>query len=330
MTPAFLTIFWLATIFIILLFDAVYITLNSTLQTFHKQIMSSTKKRKATSTAASPPPASHGILSQFSLSGRQALVTGGYGTLGTYMCRALLEAGASVIILGRNETKCKAAVASFQSDGLELCSYLVADVTEREELEKGCELFEPGQGLDILVNAAGGNSAGATVMPNQSFFEMDEPSFRQNIDLNLMGTVLPCQIFGKCINVDHGVIINITSLAALKPLTRVVAYSAAKAAVDNFTKWLATEMAQKVSPKIRVNAIAPGFFLAEQNRKLLTNDDGSLTSRGTTIIKASPMNRFGNPNELMGPLVWLCSDAASFVTGTTIAVDGGFSGWCSV
>jgi NAD(P)-dependent dehydrogenase (short-subunit alcohol dehydrogenase family) len=288
------------------------------------------KKRKTSnSSTGGGTPTPHGILSQFSLGGRQALVTGGYGTLGLHMVRALLEAGATVIILGRNEKKCQDAVASFKSEGLELCSYLVADVTERSELEKGCELFAP-DGLDILINAAGGNQAGATVMPTQSFFEMDEPSFRQNVDLNLMGTVLPCQVFGKRLNVNHGVIINITSLAALKPLTRVVAYSAAKAAVDNFTKWLATEMAQKVSPRIRVNAIAPGFFLADQNRALLTKEDGTLTSRGSTIISASPMGRFGNPEELGGPLVWLCSDAASFVTGTTIAVDGGFSGWCAV
>jgi NAD(P)-dependent dehydrogenase (short-subunit alcohol dehydrogenase family) len=286
---------------------------------------SSTKKRKASN--GTPQP--HGILSQFSLEGRLALVTGGYGTLGLHMVRALLEAGATVIILGRSEIKCKQAVSNLKSEGLALCSYLVADVTERPELASACELFET-NGLDILVNAAGGNSAGSTVMPEQSFFDMDELAFKQNVDLNLMGTVLPCQIFGSKLNKDRGVIINITSLAALKPLTRVVAYSSAKAAVDNFTKWLATEMAQKVSPKIRCNAIAPGFFIAEQNRTLLTNEDGSLTARGQTIMKASPMGRFGDPSELGGPLVWLCSDAASFVTGTTIAVDGGFSGWCAV
>jgi NAD(P)-dependent dehydrogenase (short-subunit alcohol dehydrogenase family) len=286
---------------------------------------SSVKKRKAPNN----PPSQHGVLSQFQLCGRQAVVTGGYGTLGTYMVRALLEAGATVIILGRSEEKCKEAVSNFKSEGLELCSYTVADVTERSDLERCAELFDEG-GLDILVNAAGGNSSGATVMPKQSFFQMDELAFQQNLNLNLMGTVLPCQILGSKLNLDHGVIINITSLAALKPLTRVVAYSSAKAAVDNFTRWLATEMAQKVSAKIRVNAIAPGFFLAEQNRTLLTNEDGSLTSRGNTIISASPMGRFGNPDELGGPLVWLCSDAASFVTGTTIAVDGGFSGWCAV
>ena len=289
------------------------------------------KKRKTTTTTTTTTQASsHGVLSQFDLSGRQALVTGGYGTLGLHMCRALLEAGATVIILGRNEIKCKEAVESFKSEDLDLCSYLCGDVTERSELESCCELFEEKGGLDILVNAAGGNTSGATVMPSESFFKMDDLAFRQNLDLNLIGTVLPCQIFGKCLNHDHGVIINISSLAAFKPLTRVVAYSAAKAAVDNFTRWLATEMAQKVSPKIRVNAIAPGFFLADQNRTLLLKEDGSLTDRGNTIINASPMGRFGNPEELGGPLVWLCSDAASFVTGTTIAVDGGFSGWCAV
>jgi NAD(P)-dependent dehydrogenase (short-subunit alcohol dehydrogenase family) len=311
------------------------------------------------------------VLASFRLTGKVAVVTGGYGTLGVHLCRALLQAGAAcVFVLGRSADKCARAVRAFndeeeEGDGERRARALIADVTDAAQLEAACAQVRRQCGrLDILVNAAGGNAAGATVAPAQSFFDMDVDAFKANVDLNLMGTVLPTKIFGRLMSEGNaasaavasaapttgaagggasaaapgepvagpaeGVIVNISSMAAQRPISRVVAYSAAKSAVDSFTRWMATEMAQKVSTRIRVNAIAPGFFLADQNRRLLTQEDGSLTARGETIIKATPVGRFGNPSELCGPLVWLCSDAASFVTGIVVPVDGGFSGWCAV
>ncbi len=301
------------------------------------------KKRKLDATGASAASSSSapssaavpaGVLGQFSLRGKIAVVTGGYGTLGMHMVRGLVSAGATVGVLGRSRAKCDAAVATLGAATLGAAGAfaLVADVTDRASLQAAADAVRARHGrLDILVNGAGGNSGAATVMPGQSFFDMDLSAFSGNLNLNLMGTVLPTQVFGRLLVASgSGSIVNISSMAAAKPLTRVVSYSAAKAAVDNFTRWMATEMAQKVSPQVRVNAIAPGFFLADQNRALLTNEDGSLTSRGNTIISATPSKRFGRPEELAGPLVWLCSDAASFVTGVVLPVDGGFSGWCAV
>ena len=295
---------------------------------------SSSSSTSSSSSAAAAAAVPAGVLGQFNLRGKIAVVTGGYGTLGMHMVHGLISAGAIVGVLGRSRSKCAAAVAKLSSGaaGGGGAFVLVADVTDRASLQAAADTVRARHGrLDILVNGAGGNSGGATVMPDQSFFDMDLSAFSSNLNLNLMGTVLPTQVFGRLlVAAGAGSIVNISSMAAAKPLTRVVSYSAAKAAVDSFTRWMATEMAQKVSPQVRVNAIAPGFFIADQNRKLLTNEDGSLTTRGNTIISATPTKRFGRPEELAGPLVWLCSDAASFVTGVVVPIDGGFSGWCAV
>ncbi|HTE33797.1 MAG TPA: SDR family oxidoreductase, partial [Chryseolinea sp.] len=180
--------------------------------------------------------------------------------------------------------------------------------------------------IDILVNAAGGNLPGAIITPDQQFFDLKMDEFQKVVDLNLKGTVLPVKVFCDVMaQQKKGVIINIASMASFRPITRVVGYAAAKAAVDNFTQWLAVEMAKKYGEGIRVNAIAPGFFITEQNRALLTNTDGTYTARGEAAIRQTPFARFGIPEELIGTLIWLCSDASAFVTGVTVPVDGGFN-----
>jgi NAD(P)-dependent dehydrogenase (short-subunit alcohol dehydrogenase family) len=185
--------------------------------------------------------------------------------------------------------------------------------------------------LDILINAAGGNMPGAVVTPDQNFLDLDLPSLRKVMDLNYLGTVLPIKaLLPLMIKNNRGNILNISSMAASRPMTRVMGYASAKAAIDNLTKWLSVELATKHGPQFRVNAIAPGFFLTEQNRTLLTENDGSLTSRGNQIITHTPMNRFGEPDDLLGTLQWLCSDASAFVTGTIVSVDGGFSAYSGV
>jgi NAD(P)-dependent dehydrogenase (short-subunit alcohol dehydrogenase family) len=185
--------------------------------------------------------------------------------------------------------------------------------------------------VDVLINGAGGNKPQATSNPEQSFFDLPADALRWVFDLNLMGTILPSQVFGKLMaEQKNGVILNISSMNAFRPLTRIAAYSAAKAGVSNFTQWLAVHMAQEYSPEIRVNAIAPGFFVSEQNRRLLFNEDGSLTSRGQSIINHTPMGRFGAPDDLLGAVFWLLSPASAFVTGIVVPVDGGFSAYSGV
>jgi NAD(P)-dependent dehydrogenase (short-subunit alcohol dehydrogenase family) len=185
--------------------------------------------------------------------------------------------------------------------------------------------------IDILVNGAGGNLPGATIPPEKTFFDLDIGDFQKVVDLNLLGTVLPTKIFAQQMAADKkGVIVNISSMASLRTITRVVGYSAAKAAIDNYTRWMAVELAMKCGEGLRVNAIAPGFFLTEQNRTLLSNPDGTFTQRGETVIRQTPFARFGHPDELLGTLIWLCSDAAKFVTGVVVPVDGGFSAFSGV
>jgi NAD(P)-dependent dehydrogenase (short-subunit alcohol dehydrogenase family) len=185
--------------------------------------------------------------------------------------------------------------------------------------------------IDILVNAAGGNSPEAIVAPDQHFFDLPMEAMQPILDLNLNGTLLPCQVFGKVMAEQRqGCIINISSMAVARAMTRTVAYSAAKAAVENFTRWLAVEMALKYGIGVRVNAIAPGYFLGEQNRRLLLNEDNTLTSRGQAIIRGTPAGRFGEPHELVSTLIWLCSPGAGFVTGVTVPVDGGFSAFTGI
>jgi NAD(P)-dependent dehydrogenase (short-subunit alcohol dehydrogenase family) len=185
--------------------------------------------------------------------------------------------------------------------------------------------------MDILINGAGGNHPSATTSAELSFFDLPIDALRRVGDLNLLGTILPCQVFGRGMaERGEGVILNISSMNAFRPLTRIPAYSASKAAVSNFTQWLAVHMAQNYSPRIRVNAIAPGFFIGQQNRRLLLNDDGSLTARGQSILAHTPMNRFGTPEDLFGAAMWLISPAAAFVTGVVIPIDGGFSAFSGV
>lgn len=264
----------------------------------------------------------------YDLSGRVAVVTGGYGVLGGSMAYFLAAQGARVAILGRNAEKGRAMADEIARTTGGETMFLQADVLDKAALEKACEkLCSEWDGVDILLNAAGGNQAGATIAPNQTIFDLNTDAMRGVVDLNFMGTVLPTLVFGKAMAdaKRKGSIINISSMAAQGVITRVVGYSASKAAIDNFTRWMAVEMVKKFGEGVRVNAIAPGFFLTEQNRTLLTNPDGSLTDRSRDIIAATPYGRFGEPEELNGTLGWLASDASSFVTGVVVPVDGGFS-----
>ncbi len=275
----------------------------------------------------------------FSLEGRVAIVTGGTGVLGGAMARGLAKAGARVGILGRRAALAQEVVAQIESEGGEAVA-LAADVLQKDQLEAARETTLQRWGrIDVLINAAGGNMPGATLTAENTFFDLDEEAFRQVFDLNLLGTLLPCQVFGAAMvqsgteetqRRGRGAIVNISSMAAQRAITRVAGYSAAKAAVDNFTRWLAVELARKFGDGLRVNAIAPGFFIGEQNRRLLLEEDGSLTARGQTIVAHTPAGRFGQPDDLVGAVVWLCGPGAAFVNGIVVAVDGGFGAFTGV
>jgi NAD(P)-dependent dehydrogenase (short-subunit alcohol dehydrogenase family) len=268
----------------------------------------------------------------FDVSGKVAIVTGGSGILCGAMAKALAERGAKVVIIGRSPEKIARIVADItagKGQALGIC----ADVLNQADLENArAAVLEQWGRIDILINGAGGNMPGATIAPGQNFFDhLTFSSFQEVVGLNLDGTVLPTLVFGKAMAAQKtGSILNISSMAAAQAVTRVVGYSTAKAAVDAFTRWMAVEAALKFGEGIRVNAIAPGFFVTEQNRALLTNPDGSFTDRGATVIRKTPAGRFGVPEDLIGACIWLCSDASRFVTGTIVAVDGGFSAWSGV
>ncbi|HOX82382.1 MAG TPA: SDR family oxidoreductase [Chryseolinea sp.] len=267
----------------------------------------------------------------FDLTGKVAVVTGGTGVLGSAMAKGLAEAGAHVVILGRRKEAGDLIASDIAKLGVKsIC--LQADVLDKSRLiAVRDEIKERLGSIDILVNAAGGNMPGAVVAPDKTIFDLNIDDFQKVVDLNFLGTVLPTQVFSEHMAAKkQGVIVNIASMASIKPITRVVGYSAAKAAVDNFTKWLAVEMANKFGEGIRANAISPGYFLTEQNRTLLTNPDGSLTPRSKLAIAQTPFARFGKPEELVGTLIWLCSDSSKFVTGINVPVDGGFSAYCGV
>ncbi len=271
------------------------------------------------------------LQSLFSLQGKVAIVTGGTGVLGGAMAHGLAAAGAKVVILGRRGGKADEVVAAIQANGGEAMP-AAADVLDRAQLESARDAVLQQWGrIDILINAAGGNSPDATVFGDVTFFNLKREAITKMLDLNLIGTVLPAQVFGETMaKAGSGSILNISSMAAQRPLTRVIGYAAAKSAIDNFTRWLAVEMSSKYGPGVRVNAVAPGFFVGEQNRSFLLNPDESLTPRGQQIVAHTPMGRFGEPDELIGAAVWLCSDAARFVTGVVVPVDGGFSAFAGV
>ena len=262
---------------------------------------------------------------------KTAIVTGGAGVLCAAMCRALAEAGAKVVVLGRRLEPAQALADEIRAAGGDALA-LAADVRDRASLEAAAETIIQTYGhIDILINGAGGNKPQAITNPEQSFFDLPADALRDVFDLNVIGTVLPSQVFGKLMATQKsGVILNISSMTALRPLTRTPAYSAAKGGVSNFTQWLAVHMAQEYGPGIRVNAIAPGFFVGEQNKRLLLNEDGSLTERGERIIRHTPQGRFGVPEDLLGTVLWLLSPASAFVTGVVIPVDGGFSAFSGV
>ena len=273
-------------------------------------------------------------LGQFSLEGKVAVVTGGTGVLGGAMARGLAAAGAKVAILGRRVAKAHEVADTIEAAGNNAMP-LPADVLDEDSLRAARQkLLDNWGGVDILINAAGGNLPDATVFGDITFFNVPRIALEGVVGLNFTGTVLPIQIFGEPMaEQGKGSIINISSMAAQKVLTRVMGYSAAKAAVDNLTRWLAVDLAEKHGAGLRVNAIAPGFFIGEQNRALLikeepahgAQDSLSLTERGQQIVDHTPMGRFGEPDELVGAATWLASDASSFVTGIVLPIDGGFS-----
>jgi len=267
----------------------------------------------------------------YDISGKTAVVTGGAGVLCAAMCRALVAVGAKVAVLDLNAEAAENLAADIRANGGDAIG-AACNVLDKSSLQAAAqEVLAKFGRVDILVNGAGGNKPQATTNAEQSFFDLPTDALRWVFDLNLMGTILPSQVFGKIMAAQKsGVILNISSMNAFRPLTRIPAYSAAKAGVSNFTQWLAVHMAQEYSAQIRVNAIAPGFFIGDQNRRLLLDEDGSLTRRGQSILDHTPMKRFGAPEDLLGALLWLVSPAAAFVTGIVVPVDGGFSAFSGV
>jgi NAD(P)-dependent dehydrogenase (short-subunit alcohol dehydrogenase family) len=262
-----------------------------------------------------------------------ALVTGATGVLCQAMSRALSAAGAKVVVLARNPDKITVLTDALKEQGGEALG-ISADVLDKASLQNAAERILSAYGrVDILVNGAGGNRPDATTLPGQrSFFDLPPEALRWVFELNFTGTLLASQSFGAVMAQQKaGVILNISSMASYQPMTRVVAYAGAKAAINNFTQWLAVYMATEHNPQIRVNAIAPGFFLGEQNRYLLIDQaSGQLTPRGQQIVDHTPMHRFGDPDDLVGTLLWLVSDASRFVTGIVVPVDGGFMAFSGV
>ena len=262
----------------------------------------------------------------FDIKDNVTVITGGTGILGRAIAKYLAANGAIVIILGRKEDVGRRIAEDITAAGGK-CEFLKTDVMDKAVVEKNRdEILKRYGRIDTLLNAAGGNMKGATITPEQTFFDLNTDEFEKVLSLNLTGTVIPTQIFLKpMVEKGKGVIINFSSMAAFRPMTRVCGYAAAKAGISNFTAYMATECAKKFGEGIRVNAIAPGFFITEQNRELLTNPDGSYTERGQDVIRQTPFGRMGEPEELCGTIHYLMSDAAKFVTGTVAVVDGGFN-----
>lgn len=270
--------------------------------------------------------------SSFDLSERVVVVTGSTGALAGSAADYLASQGAFVVYLGRSQEKLDAALSKCRSHTPDAqCIGLIGDVLDRAALERVRDQVLTKWGrIDALLNGAGGNMPGATITPDKSFSDLDFNSFQQVVDLNLHGTVLPSLVFVPAMMSSGGAVVNFSSVSAPQVLTRVVGYSAAKSAVENFTRWLAVDLARRTSGKVRVNAVMPGFFLGEQNRRLLTNEDGSLTERGQLIVQNTPFGRFGEADELHGAIHYLLADASRFVTGHVLAVDGGFTAFSGV
>ncbi|HYK90789.1 MAG TPA: SDR family oxidoreductase [Acidobacteriota bacterium] len=272
------------------------------------------------------------ICKMYDFTGRSIVITGGAGILGGELACALVGCGAKVAIVDRDPKLADRLMHRFETSvGEAIVVY--GDVLNRETMQQAEKsVLTAFGGIDTLINAAGGNKPEATTSPDRPFFDLPESALRFVFDLNLLGTILPCQIFGKRMaERGEGIILNVSSMNAFRPLTRVAGYSAAKAGISNFTQWLAVHMAQEYSPKIRVNAVAPGFFLTDQNRYLLTDPKtGELTPRGQSIISHTPMRRFGQPEDLFGAVFWLLSPASAFVTGLVVPIDGGFQAYSGV
>jgi NAD(P)-dependent dehydrogenase (short-subunit alcohol dehydrogenase family) len=271
--------------------------------------------------------------SQFDLTGRVAVVTGGSGAVGSALVCALAAAGAAVGVLARRADRVADTVAAVGASAFALS----ADVLDRSQLQRARdEVLERHGRIDVLVNAAGGNVPEATLDEGRTFFDLPADALRKVVDLNLFGTVIPCQVFGGAMvprdasDEESRSIVNVSSMAAQRALTRVAGYGFAKAAVDNFTRWLAVDCARNFGDRLRVNAIAPGFFVGDQNRALLLDDGGDLTARGRTIVERTPAGRFGESDDLVTTLLWLCSPASRFVNGVVVPVDGGFSAFSGV
>lgn len=266
----------------------------------------------------------------FGIDGKVAVITGGSGVLGSNIARGFLQAGAKVFIVGAHQDKVDNALKELKPMGeAEGKACNVLDMDKLKALRENV-LTRWGQ-VDILINAAGGNISGGTLTQGQTIFDMKTTDLNKVVDLNLYGSVYPCLVFGEVMaKQGHGSIVNVSSMTTFSALTRVPGYSIAKSGIEIFTKWMATEMALKFDEKIRVNAIAPGFFIGHQNRAILINPDGSLTERSQKILAKTPMKRFGDISELNGAVQFLCSDAASFITGIVMPIDGGFSAFSGV
>ncbi len=271
------------------------------------------------------------LMKMYDFTGRSIVVTGGTGVLCSAMAKALVVCGANVAILARNPEKGEAVIAEMSGQGRAIV--VRGDVLNHDTLQSAVKsvLKEFGR-VDCLINGAGGNSPDSTTRADLTFFDLPEDALRYVFEVNLLGSILPSQVFGRQMaEQGEGVILNVSSMSAIRPLTRVIGYSAAKAGINNFTQWLAVHLAQHYSPRIRVNAIAPGFFLGEQNREMLVDEKtGELTERGQSIIAHTPMGRFGEPDDLIGAVLWLLSPASAFVTGIVVPVDGGFSAFGGV
>lgn len=267
----------------------------------------------------------------FDLTDKTAVITGGSGVIGSVIAKELAKKGVKVAIIGRHTEKLKAVADQILEAGGSAI-YCTADVLDKDSLEGARnEIQKQFTKVDILVNGAGGNNTEATTSEELSFFDIQADSLKKVFDLNVTGAILTTQVFGKLFaEAGSGCVINISSMAAYHPLTKTIAYSAAKAAVNNFTQWMAVHFNQNYSTNIRVNAIAPGFLLTSQNRFLMQYENGDLTDRGESVLAKTPMGRFGEPEELVGVILWLCSDAASFVNGAVIPIDGGFSAYWGV